>query len=180
MGSICAKPSLLILASNLPFGSIFLDSGIYGNPFLNTDYQQKIDYNNDGVVKWYGAFTQLEYSKDNLTAYIQGAISQQGFKREDYFKYLTTDPLYSTDFENILGGNVKGGVNYNINKNHNVFANAGYYSKQPFFNAVYINNASVVNENLTNEKIFGVEAGYGFRSSNFNANLNCIQNFLER
>ncbi|GEC78413.1 TonB-dependent receptor [Flavobacterium aquatile] len=143
-----------------------------GNPFYNTDYQQKINYNNDGVVSWYGAFTQLEYSRKNLTAYIQGAISQQGFKREDYFKYLTTDPLYSTDFENILGGNVKGGVNYNINKNHNVFANAGYYSKQPFFNAVYINNASVVNENLTNEKILGFEAGYGFRSSKFNANLN--------
>ncbi|WP_298139880.1 TonB-dependent receptor [Flavobacterium sp.] len=142
------------------------------NPLFDTDYQQKINYNNDGLVRWYGAFSQIEYSKNNLTAFLQGAISQQGFRRDDYFKYLESDPLYSTDYENILGGNIKGGLNYNINKNHNVFVNSGYYSKQPFFNAVYPNNASIVNENLTNEKIFGVEAGYGFRSSKFNANVN--------
>jgi hypothetical protein len=142
------------------------------NPLFNSDYQQKINYNNDGLVRWYGAFTQLEYTTEKLTAFIQGSVSQQGFRRDDYFKYLTTDPLYSTDYENLTGGNVKGGVNYNINKNHNVFANAGFYSKQPFFNAVYPNNASVVNKNLTNEKILGIEAGYGFRSSKFNANLN--------
>lgn len=142
------------------------------NPFYNGSNQEKINFNNDGLVRWYGAFTQLEYSADNLTAFIQGAVSQQAFKRNDFFKYKTTDPLYSTDFENILGGNVKGGANYNINENHNVFVNAGYYSKQPFFNAVYPNNASVVAANLTNEKITGLEAGYGFRSAVFNANLN--------
>ena len=134
--------------------------------------QEKINFNNDGLVRWYGAFTQLEYSADDLTAFVQGAVSQQAFRRDDFFKYKTTDPLYSTDYENILGGNVKGGANYNINENHNVFVNAGYYSKQPFFNAVYPNNASVLAANLTNEKITGLEAGYGFRSAVFNANLN--------
>lgn len=143
-----------------------------GNPFFNTDYQQKINYNNDGDVRWYGAFTQLEYTSEKLTAFIQGAVSQQGFKRIDYFKYLSTDELSETDYENILGGNVKGGVNYNINEHHNVFVNSGFYSKQPFFNAVYPNNASKVNGNLVNEKIIGLEAGYGFRSKIFNANIN--------
>ncbi|MES2813162.1 MAG: TonB-dependent receptor [Bacteroidota bacterium] len=142
------------------------------NPFSNVKNQEKINFNNDGLVRWYGAFTQLEYNTGNLTAFIQGAVSQQGFKRVDFFKYKTSNPLSSTDFEKLLGGNVKGGFNYNINEKMNVFVNSGYYSKQPFFNAVYPNNASVVNENLTNEKIFGVEAGYGFRSSKFNANLN--------
>ncbi len=142
------------------------------NPWTDVKNQEKIEYNNNGYVNWYGAFTQLEYSNDNLSAFFQGAISQQGFKREDTFLYKTTDPLYETDFENLLGGSVKGGVNYNLSENHNVFVNSGYYSKQPFFNAVYPNNKSIVNENLTNEKILGLEAGYGFRSSKFNANLN--------
>ena len=143
------------------------------NPFFNLDYQTaKINYNNDGLVNWYGAFTQLEYSADKLTAFIQGAVSTQGFRRDDYFLYLKSDPLYSTNYKNVLGGNVKGGANYNINENHNVFVNAGYYSKQPFFNAVYPNNKSLVNENLTNEKVLGLEAGYGFRSAVFNANVN--------
>ncbi len=142
------------------------------NPWTDVKSQEKIEYNNNGYVNWYGAFTQLEYSTEKLSAFFQGAISQQGFQREDTFLYLTTDPLYKTDFENILGGSAKGGVNYNLNENHNVFVNSGYYSKQPFFNAVYPNNKSIVNENLTNEKVLGLEAGYGFRSSKFNANLN--------
>ena len=142
------------------------------NPFANATKGDKINYNNDGNVNWYGGFTQLEYSKDNLTAFIQGSVSQQGFQRVDYFKYLSSDALAKTEYENILGGNVKGGANYNINEQHNVFANAGFYSKQPFFNAVYPNNASIVNGNLVNEKITGFEAGYGFRSSIFTANVN--------
>lgn len=143
------------------------------NPFFSLDYQTgKINYNNDGLVNWYGAFTQLEYSTEKLTAFFQGAVSNQGFRRDDYFLYLKPDPLSSTDYKNLLGGNVKGGANYNINDNHNVFVNAGYYSKQPFFNAVYPNNQSVVNAKLTNEKVLGFEAGYGFRSAAFNANVN--------
>ncbi len=141
------------------------------NPWTDIKNQEKIEYNSNGYVRWYGAFTQLEYSNDNLSAFFQGAISQQGFKREDTFLYLTTDPLYETDFENILGGNVKGGVNYNINEQHNVFVNSGYYSKQPLFNAIYRNNQSVAFD-TPNEKILGVEAGYGFRSRMFNAKLN--------
>ncbi|RKS99300.1 TonB-dependent receptor [Flavobacterium sp. 123] len=142
------------------------------NPFASSAVKEKIGYDYDGGVNWYGAFTQLEYSKDNLTAFVQGAVSQQGFKKTDRFTYLSSNPLSDTSFKNIIGGNVKGGANYNINENHNVFVNAGYYSKQPFFTAVYPNNKSLVNGNLVNEKILGFEAGYGFRSAIFNANLN--------
>ncbi len=143
-----------------------------GNPFVSTDYQQRVNYWNDSKVNYYGAFTQLEYSIGNLTAFLQGAVSQQQYKRIDHMKYLASDPLSNTDYENITGGDVKAGANYNINDQHNVFVNAGYYSKQPFFNAVYPNNASIVNPNLTNEKIKAIELGYGFRSGIFNANLN--------
>jgi hypothetical protein len=142
------------------------------NVFKDTDKEEKINFNNDGDVRWYGGFTQLEYSTDKFTAFVQGALSQQGFKRVDYFKYQAGTELASTDYENILGGNVKGGINYNIDEHHNVFVNSGYYSKQPFFNAVYPNNSSIVAGNLTNEKIFGIEAGYGLRTRMFSANVN--------
>lgn len=143
-----------------------------GNPFVSTSYQQRLGYANDGKVNWAGGFGQVEYATDNLTAFVQGSISNQSFKRIDHFKYLSTDELAETDYKDITGGNVKGGVNYNINDQHNVYVNSGYYSKQPFFNSVYPNNASKVNGNLTNEKITGFEAGYGFRSSYFTANVN--------
>lgn len=53
-----------------------------------------------------------------------------------------------------------------------MFANIGYYSKQPFMNAVYPSNQQVVNPTLTNEKIFSAELGYGYRSPKFKANVN--------
>ncbi|WP_428230999.1 TonB-dependent receptor [Flavobacterium sp.] len=158
------KPNGRNLTSTYP-------TDVQWNVFQKKNYD-KIAFNSTGNVKWYGVFTQLEYSKDNLTAFVQGAISQQGYKREDNFVYKSTDPLASTPYKNILGGNAKGGVNYNLDEKNNVYVNAGYYSKQPFFNSIYPNNRSTVNPNLTNEKITGFEAGYAFRSRKFNGTVN--------
>ena len=171
------------------------------NPFggkLNKE-EDMVAYNNDGEVLWYGGFGQLEYSNDNLSAFVSGAVSNQSFQRIDHFiidgvtllngqkagfatsatnntiiQATAANPALNTKtgFKDLLGYNVKGGLNYNINEQHNVFANVGYYSKQPFLNSVYPNNKNYLNPNLTNEKIFGVEAGYGFRSAFITANLN--------
>ncbi len=138
--------------------------------FGNIDDEEKIDYYNKGFVNWVGVFGQVEYNfTEDITGFIQGALSNQGFAREEFFNEV---PVEKTDFENILGGNVKGGVNWNVDANNNFFANAGYYSKQPLFDAVYINFGNNLNPNLTNEKITGFELGYGYRSSKFRANVN--------
>ncbi len=140
------------------------------NPFQNIKDQEKIDYNNDGKVNWSGIFGQLEYSKDKISAFVQASVSNQGFKRIDYFNYVPAEQ--ETDTKNFLGGNIKTGLNYNINDNHNVFFNTGYYSKQPKFDAVWINFGNNFNEDIVNEKVLGFELGYGFRSQAFNANVN--------
>ncbi len=139
------------------------------NVFKSIDDEEKIDYYNIGYVRWAGVFGQLEYVGDQVSAFVQGSLSNQGFAREELFG-LT--PPEKTDFENILGGNIKGGMNFNIDEKHNVFGNIGYYSKQPLFDAVYINFGNTLNPDLTNEKVFGLELGYGFRSQYFNANVN--------
>lgn len=143
------------------------------NVFKSIDDEEKIDYYNEGKVSWLGAFGQLEYSNDVVSAFVQGAISNQGFRRVDYFNYLDSDPEQESKRENILGGNIKGGLNWNIDENHNVFVNGGYYSKQPLFDAVFPSFISNdVNEDLVNEKIVGTEVGYGYRVSGFKANVN--------
>jgi len=151
------------------------------NPFggKTLGQEEHIGYSNDGEVLWYSGFGQVEFTKNNFSAFVQGSISNQAYRRIDNFvkedgttkqqgQFVDT----KTSFKNLIGYNVKGGANYNINENHNVFANVGFYSKQPFMSAVYPNNQQVLNPNLTNEKIFSAEVGYGFRSSKFNANLN--------
>jgi len=138
--------------------------------FGNIDDEEKINYNNTGFVKWLGVFGQVEYNfTPDITGFVQGALSNQGFAREEFFNET---PPEKTDFENILGGNIKGGINWNINENHNVFANGGYYEKQPLFDNVYIDFGNNLNPDLTNEIITGFELGYGYRSSKFRANVN--------
>lgn len=152
---------------------LFLETYSANQPwwvFGNIDDEQKIDYYNTGLVNWLGVFGQVEYNfTEDITGFVQGAISNQGFAREEFFNEV---PAEKTDFENIIGGNIKGGVNWNIDARNNLFVNTGYYSKQPLFDAVYIDFGNNLNPNLTNEKIVGLELGYGYRSSKFRANVN--------
>ena len=147
------------------------------NVFKDTDKEEKIDYHNDGLVRWSGVFTQLEYKKDKLSAFVQGAISNQGFQRVEYF--LRTPGNQITEWKNISGGNVKLGANYNIDAKNNVYVNTGTYSKQPNFDAVWVNYGNNLNPDLKNETVVGLEAGYGYRSNKFNFNVNVYKTTWE-
>jgi len=140
------------------------------NPFVDIKNQEKIVYYNLGKVRWAGFFGQLEYKTEKVSAFIQASGSQQGFQRVEKFRELIGNQ--KTSWKNISGGNVKGGLNWNVDEHNNLFANAGYYSKQPIFDAVYLNFGNNLNPNLQNEKVLGTEMGYGFRSEKFRANLN--------
>lgn len=134
----------------------------------------KIVYNNDGLVNWVGVFAQLEYSLDKLTVFASGSMSNQGFKRIDHFVYTpeSVDPPQETGWQNFLGGTLKAGANYNINENHNVFINGGFFSQQPIFDNVFVSNTNQVRDNVENQVVTALELGYGFRNQNIVANVN--------
>ena len=132
----------------------------------------QIDYNNDGLVNWLGGFAQLEYTIGGLSIFGSGSLSNQGFKRIDYFLYEDSDPKQESDWQNFLGGTVKAGANYNLNDYHNVFVNGGWFSQQPLFDNVFVNFSNDVNPDVENQSIYAVEAGYGFRSSFLSLNVN--------
>jgi len=132
----------------------------------------KMSYFNDGIVLWEGVFTQAEYSKNDLTAFISLAASNTSYKRVDYFQYLDSDPNQETDFVNFFGFSAKGGANYNVSSKSNFFANIGYFEKAPFFDAVFQNFKNDINQDAENQKIFSAELGYGFRTADFRANVN--------
>ncbi|BDD06040.1 TonB-dependent receptor [Aureibacter tunicatorum] len=139
----------------------------------------KVNYNNDGIVNWQGAFAQLEYSKDKLSTFINVAGSNTSYKRIDYFTYASGTE--TSDNASYLGGSVKGGANYNLTDHHNIFANAGYFSRAPFMNSVFPTYDNNINEEAANEKVSSFELGYGYRSSKFNANVNVYYtNWLDK
>ncbi|WP_025742454.1 TonB-dependent receptor [Aquimarina pacifica] len=143
------------------------------NPNTAARVGDKYSYYNDGLVDWLGGFAQLEYEQDNLAAFMAVNLSNTSYARVDYFNYLDSDPLQETDTYNFLGYGIKGGANYNLDDNHNVFANIGYFEKAADFDAVFQNfNNENINENAENQKIFSAELGYGYRSSKLNANIN--------
>ena len=140
------------------------------NPWADIKGQEKIDYYNDGLVGWQGIFGQGEYRNDKISVFVQASFSNQGYERVEYFN--ETPGNQESGVKNLTGGNIKGGLNWRINDVHNVFFNTGYYSKQPLFDAVYINFSNTLNPDLMNETIVGFELGYGFRSAKFNLNAN--------
>jgi hypothetical protein len=153
-------------------GQYWADDNDVNNPNRLTQVGDKMAYNNDGVVLWEGLFAQVEYSKNDLSAFIAVAASNTSYKRIDYFSYLDSDPIQETDFVNFFGYSAKGGANYNVSSKSNFFANIGYFEKAPFLNAVFLNNTNEINEDAENQKIFSAELGYGFRTSDFRANVN--------
>lgn len=149
------------------------DNSDVNNPNRALKVGDKYSYNNDGNVGWQGLFTQLEYTKEKLSTFISVAASNTSYQRLDRFLYLDSDPIRKTDTYNFTGYSVKGGANYNLNEQHNVFANIGYFEKAPGFQAVFPNNDNVrINDKAENQKIFSAELGYGFRGEKFAANIN--------
>ena len=126
----------------------------------------------DGFVMSEGVFAQLEYNKDKLSAFVSGGLSNTSYWRYDRFYY---DEIHAkSSKKHYLGGNIKGGVNYNLTDQHNVFFNAGYITRAPMFDTSFINSQTSHERNpdAINEKVISFELGYGFRSQYFAANVN--------
>ncbi|NLR92615.1 TonB-dependent receptor [Flammeovirga agarivorans] len=151
-------------------GEYFLNTSNVNIPNQKAVVGDKVAYHNDGEVYWLGGFGQLEYSKDRLSAFVSAAVSQTTYVRYDFFNY--TPENQKSDNYNFLGYSAKGGVNYNLTDNHNVFFNTGYISRAPFFRSVFPNYTNDGNKDAENEKILSFELGYGYRSAKFNANVN--------
>lgn len=127
----------------------------------------------DGFVSSQGVFSQVEYNKDKLSAFVSGAMSNTSNWRYDRFYY---DAAHSkSETVSFIGWNAKGGLNYNLTEKHNVFGNIGFISRAPFFSQgafLQSTTSNAVNKDAVNEKVFSAEVGYGYRSRYLTANVN--------
>ncbi|MEE9348640.1 MAG: carboxypeptidase-like regulatory domain-containing protein [Flavobacteriaceae bacterium] len=129
----------------------------------------------DGKVVKAGLFAQAEYSpQDNISIFVSTAATSTTYSKEDFMKYASTDDQRLSEDANFIGYSVKGGANYNLNDESNVFANVGYFSKAPFLTGnVFLSKSSTeLNEDALNEKVFSAELGYGYKSPKLSGHLN--------
>lgn len=158
--------------------------------FNNFDEDQKIAYSNDERISYGGLFTQLEYVNDDFSAFFQGSVSQTMYQRWDNYQYADqslidgtssqwtgealpdgiTDGQKSEKADN-FGYNAKAGVGFGVGENGQAYVNAGYYSRAPYFDNIYLNYTNQINPNTSNETIIGLEAGYVYEVSNFSARV---------
>lgn len=128
-----------------------------------------------GYTHQEGIYGQGEYKilDGAITTILAGSLNLTGYRKADHFYY---DEEHSkTPWKTFLGGTIKGGVNWNINRYNNVFINGGFISKAPFFsNGVFLSKdvSNAINPNPKNEKVGSVELGYGFHSPKFSMTLN--------
>ena len=150
-------------------GQYFVDTR---NQFA-TDVKKKLGdtvaYSFTNTVDWFGAYFQTEFTL--------GSFSTYGMAGWSTIKYTYFNNFVKDDSKNgkdghlyaetgwINGLQVKGGANYVINDNMNVFVNLGYVSKVPIFDAVISDRDGTKAENPQNEKFYAYEAGYNFFSS---------------
>lgn len=154
-----------------------LDNSDVNNPGRQLGVGDKFFRNYDGKVSWVGGFMQGEYSKDGLTIAATFSGANTSYQRIDYFNFLDSDPGQETSVLNFLSYTAKLGINYNLNKNHNLFANVGHFTRPPIFRDVF-DNTNNVNEDAQLEKVLGMEMGYGFRSRIFTGNANVYRTQL--
>ena len=158
--------------------------------FNNFDEDQKIAYSNDERISYGGLFTQLEYVNDDFSAFFQGSVSQTMYQRWDHYQYADqslidgtssqwtgealpdgiTDGVKSEKADN-FGYNAKAGVGFGVGENGQAYVNAGYYSRAPYFDNIYLNYTNQINPNTSNETIIGLEAGYVYEVPNFSARV---------
>ncbi|WP_445714380.1 TonB-dependent receptor [Flavobacterium sp.] len=167
--------------NTLPSASNTVNQSYNINPwyafFNSANDAQKIDYDYSETISYGGVFGQVEYAKDNFSAFFQGAISNQTHQRFDYYDYQ--DQYQDSEKVSNVGYNVKGGGSYIFAEKHAVYANAGYYSRQPYHDNIYLNYTNQVNPLTENEKVLGLEAGYTFKSKIFTASVNAYRTTWE-
>lgn len=157
---------------NLLGGDYYIGSGnVNADPNEHLFAGDKVDFNADSFTKNIGGFLLAEYKNNKLTSYLNLAISNIGYNRIDYFNYLKSDPKRETGWNYFTSKTIKAGVNYNLNLNHNVYLNAGLFSRAPLSQNVY-DYSNNKYKNIKNEKIISLEAGYNYVNNLIRLNLN--------
>ncbi len=141
--------------------------------FNFADEEQRYDRDYSENINYVGGFGQAEFSKNGFSAFIQGAVSTQSYQREGRLSGAG-DGLGKSEKLNKLGYQAKGGLAYELDEKHSFFANAGFFSRQPFLDNVFANirySNALVEPEVDNEEIVGLEGGYRFKNNNIRFNL---------
>lgn len=137
-----------------------------------------INTNNYSYMKYGNLFAQAEYSTDKFQAFVTTSVSETEYQRRDLYNYIEntwSERVYRTGFD------VKTGAGYHISQKQQFYINAGFYSREPLFKFVFPVYTNYLWQDISNEKIVALEAGYNFSSPKCIVRINgYITNWLDK
>lgn len=127
-----------------------------------------IKVNNNTIIHHASAYSKLSFSGNHLRAYVSVNGNNHWYKRIDRFNYITNtkSPVISR-----AGYDFRGGISYFPVPQHNFFLNGAYISRVPYFKYVFGNFNNTPVQDLENERIKTIEAGYRFNQPGFKATI---------
>jgi len=137
-----------------------LDMGTQRLKFLG----DRIDYNNTNTVDWFGFYGQGEYKTGMLTAYGMAGYSMIKYTYTDHFQHEANGDEFKLESDWINGVQVKGGANYKLTPELDIFGNVGLVSKVPIFDEVISDVDGTLADDPKNEKFTNLEAGANYRA----------------
>lgn len=135
------------------------DSDFWGDDGKKLKLGDKFDYNYTNNIDWIGGFAQTEYTIDQWTAYGTIGYSQIKYDYTNHFKDDGAGDAFYLEADWISGFQFKGGALYRLAPNMEVYANAGYVSKVPIFDAVINDRTGELVDNEGNEIFTSFEIG---------------------
>ncbi|MBI9038726.1 MAG: TonB-dependent receptor [Bacteroidales bacterium] len=135
-----------------------------------------IKINNGAIINFGSAFSQIEYSNGNVSAFLAGTISNNWYQRFDKYNYIKNTKSKTISK---AGADIKLGLNYNLNEKNNVYFNSGYFSKAPYFKFVFGNYTNDPSKDINNEKLMAFELGYNYIANNTKIKLNTYYTYLK-
>ena len=148
-------------------GDYFIDDANKTQTSLIKTVGDKISYNYDGLVKWYGGFGQLEYADDKFSFFVNVSEATSMYKRIDYFKKKDL-VLADTTYTEALGTSVSTEIIYD-DKGNIVGANKVMIEDTIFHNGLaYTQNSPEAKHSQSNWQKF---RGWTFKTgANYNIN----------
>jgi hypothetical protein len=138
----------------------------------------KFRYNYDGLVRWAGAFAELEYNKGRTSAFLNVSGTNSWYRRIDFFRLDSNGNEKVSNWVARPGATLKTGINRNLNKHVNIFGNLGYLNRPTRFNNIFDNNNNEVKD-AKNEKIYALEIGSGYKSRIFSLDINAYYTYWQ-
>ncbi len=140
------------------------DSDFWGPDGMKLKRGDKFNYSNSNNVDWLGAYLQGEYTANRFTAVATAGWSMVKYTHENFFSEdpVTGKPLL-LEPDNSNGFQFKGGLNYRITSDIDIYVNGGYVVKVPIFDQIINDDNSLIYSDPKNENFMNVELGSNFR-----------------